>query len=162
TNLFKQALAKRYGNAWTRAGARWALCPSKEFFPKGLGDDRSGPYALCMAQFKSAGRWRFISQRVDQGDPDPVFDKPFTRTWTREGRRRAPSCARLAGVHGTIESNDGTCESLMIGDLAYEVHHHLSTKRVGQHGTDLAGFDKVATYRCRSRGRTITCTNQMG
>ena len=162
TSAFKSLLAVRYGSRFTRASTSWALCPSKEYFPDGL-DGESGTAAICMAQFKSGRTWRYVSGFIEDGEDGPVFgNRPWSRTWTRKWRRQSARCARQAGVRGRVYSNDGTCPSLMLGDIAYTVKQGRRPRYAYWHGTNTAGFSKVAYYRCRSRGRTVTCTNAMG
>ena len=163
TSAFKRALAEYYGSRFTGASQSWALCPSQEFFPDGFdGDDEAPPSAFCMAQFKSGRTWRYISVGIDQGDDGAEMSKPYTRAWTRKWRMLGPKCLKEARVKGRVASNDGTCPALMVSDLDYAIRTHHSTRRTFWHGTNTAGFQTVARYRCRSRARTITCTNALG
>jgi hypothetical protein len=162
TSAFKGLLAARYGSRFTNASKSWALGPGKEFFPDGL-DGESGTAAICMAQFKSGRTWRYVSGLIEDGEDGPVFaHRPWSRTWTRRWRRQSARCVRQAGVRGRLYSNDGTCPSLMVGDIAYTVKQGGRPRYAYWHGTNTAGFEKVARYRCSSRGRTITCRNGLG
>lgn len=161
TAAFKRALAQRYGSNFTRASRSWALCPPQEFFPKGLDDDGT-PSAICMAQFKAGRTWRYVSATIDQGNQGAEMTKPYTRAWTRRWRKLGPKCLRQVRVKGHVASNDGSCPGLMVSDLAYAVRSHHSARRAFWHGTNTAGFQTVARYRCTTRGRSITCTNALG
>ena len=162
TTSFKRLLTNRYRSAWTNAGRSWALCPREEFFTSGFDDD-GVPAAICMAQFRHGHTWRFISASITQTEPGPVFvDKPYTRGWTRKWRRLPAKCLRQVRVRGRAWSNDGTCPALMVSDLAYTVHTGGRPRRAYWHGTNTAGFGTLASYRCHTRGRTITCTNGLG
>jgi hypothetical protein len=161
TVSFESTLKTRYGDAWEQASRRWALCPTQEFFPHGLGNDGTAA-AICMAQFRSGDTWRYVSGLLEYTDDGPVLDRPYTRKWRRAWKRRSASCARRAGVGGVIYSNDGTCPFQMVGDLAYSVERGRTPKYAYWHGTNTAGFTKIARYRCRNGGRTVTCTNAMG
>ncbi|WP_156028369.1 hypothetical protein [Candidatus Solirubrobacter pratensis] len=160
TAAFKDLLASKYP-AFKRASVKWALCPREEFFPAGLDGD-SPPSALCMAQFRSGRTWRYVSARIEQHEPGVLMDKPYTRTWTRRWRKLPSRCLHELDVRGTAYSNDGTCPALMISDLAYTVRKGKRPRRAYWHGTNTAGFQKLASYRCTTRTRTITCTNALG
>jgi hypothetical protein len=162
TASFKRLLADKYGAQWTGAAVSWALCPREEFFPDGF-DGESEPVALCMAQFRSGRTWRYVSASVEQTEPGPAFSgRPYTRAWARKWRKLPSKCLRQLDVRGRAYSNDGSCPALMISDLAYAVRKGKSTRRAFWHGTNTAGFQKLVSYRCRTRGRTITCTNALG
>lgn len=162
TQHFRANLARVYRRAWTRAGRRWAKCPRQQFFPRGLTGQR-GPEAICMAQFRHRRRWRRVQALLEQTESGPGFrQRPFTRTWRRRWQRRGATCRRQAGVRGTISSNDATCPALMVSDLAFEVRRGRRPRRAISHGTNTAGFERIVIFRCRTRGRTIRCTNGMG
>jgi hypothetical protein len=162
TASFKRLLADKYGAAFSGAAVSWALCPREEFFESGL-DDEGTPVALCMAQFRSGPTWRYVSATVEQTEPGPVLgDKPYTRTWTRKWRKLPAKCMRQLRVRGRAWSNDGTCPALMISDLAYTVRKGGKPRRAFWHGTNTAGFQTLASYRCKTRARTVTCTSKLG
>lgn len=162
TAMLKKQLAHRYGSAWTDASRHWALCPKEEFFRHGF-DGKSRPVAICMAEFRSTGkRWRFVSATLQEKASGTAIDKPFTRTWKRRWHKQSSRCRRQADVRGAIYSNDGTCPALQVSDLAYALARHQSTKFAYWHGTNTAGFEKVARFRCHRHGRSIRCVNKMG
>jgi hypothetical protein len=168
TTAFKRLLAARYGTVFTQAGESWAVCPHAEFFPPADNDDDGEydeglPAAICMAQFRRGRTWRYVSGRIEEGRDDAVFEpKPYSRAWTRKWRRLPAKCLRQVRVHGRAWSNDGTCPALMVSDLAYDVRRGKKPKFAYWHGTNTAGFSTVAYYRCKTRGRTVTCTNRLG
>jgi hypothetical protein len=161
TRLFREALASHYGDEWSASTRRWALCPREEFFPAGQDGD-SPALALCMAQFKHAGRWRLVSTSLRQADSGPIMRRPWTRTWTRRWRKQPARCLRQVNVDGHVWSNDGTCPALMVSDLSYAVRAGKPARRAFWHGTNTAGFEHLARYRCNRRGRAIRCTNAVG
>ena len=161
TSAFKRALADSFGSRFTHASRSWALCPSQEFFPHGV-DNESSPSAACMAHFKSGRTWRYVSALIEQGDNGAEMNKPYARAWTRKWRALGPKCLKQVQVKGRVASNDGACPALMTSDLDYAVRTHHSTRRAFWHGTNTAGFEKVARYRCKTHARTITCTNGLG
>ncbi|WP_028061170.1 hypothetical protein [Candidatus Solirubrobacter pratensis] len=168
TAAFKTLLAAKYGSAWSDAARAWALCPREEFFPLADNDDDGEyddglPAAICMAQFRHGRTWRYVSGRIEEGQDGAVFEpKPYTREWTRKWRKLPAKCLRQLHLRGTAYSNDGTCPALMISDLAYDVRKGRKPRRAYWHGTNTAGFQTLASYRCTTRARIVTCTNGLG
>jgi hypothetical protein len=162
TTWFKRLLAEKYGATWSRAGVRWAKCPRQEFFPHGASGDGSAE-AYCMAEFRSGHVWRYVAASVQQGLVAPVLARePFTRRWTRRWRRSPARCLDQLRVPGRAYSNDGACEALMISDLAFGLRTGHHARRAYWHGTNTAGFGKLAAHRCRWRARSVTCRNALG
>lgn len=170
---FRRLLGERYGRAFTGASRPWAICPDEEFFPLADHDDdgyydEGTPAAICMAQFRSpGGQWRYVSGRLEEGEDGAVFSpKPWTRTWTRKWRKLPPKCLKQAGVRtGRAYANDGTCPARMLSDVARQIKQNPDRKRfpyIGWYGTNLAGFEKVAQFKCKRTGRTIKCANGLG
>ena len=169
---FRRLLGERYGRAFTGASKPWAICPDEEFFPLADHDDDGyyddgTPAALCMAQFKApGGQWRYVSVRLEEGEDGAVFaTKPFTHTWTRKWRAMGSRCLKQAGVRGRVLSNDGSCPTRMLSDVASALKQSPKRKRIpyiGWYGTNLAGFEKVARFDCRRTGRTVRCQNGLG
>lgn len=153
---FKHELADQYSSRWTHARPAWVDCPKQEIFALG----GSGPKtALCMAQFKRHGRWRYVSGSVNAR---LHADLSYARSWVRKWRRAGHKCLHGADLSGRLWSNTGACEAQMAGDIAFLHSIGKPVRRVGSHGTNTAGFEHLVLFRCHQCGSGWQCVNPAG
>lgn len=142
--FFRSYLLSTYGVS----DPEYSECPKEQRF-NGM--------ALCKAQFRRNGKWRYVSASVRDGN---AVAYPFTRTWTRKWR----SCKKRGRyAPGKLRSNMGYCDYLMAGDIQYSVKFQGKfPKKVFVHGTNTAGFGEIVKYKCTHKQRTARCKNSLG
>ena len=136
----------------------WAKCPREEVFSLDKGRPKQ---AICMAQYKVGKTWRFYTGTVSVKAEQPSVKSDFSRKWVRRWHScRKPRWAR--DLKGRLRSNYG-CDFLMAGDADYLLRNGERVRSTFWHGTNTAGFQTVARFRCRHLSkRAVTCRNRLG
>jgi hypothetical protein len=131
------------------------VCPAVEIF-----EGHSG----CFAEYNAGGRWHLVSGTVTTSGDSYAVATYFSRSWVRRWVRASRACLRTYRLAGQLESNYGGCAAgQLAGDVATELRlSHRVPRRVGWHGTDTAGFDPMALFRCRRSSGAAICANAVG
>ena len=132
---------------------RGHICPSIEVF---------GGHAHCMVEYPSKGLWHLASGTVTVEGVGYGVEVTYHKSWMRRWRTEPASCTRGWGLSGTIQTNSGLCYADMASDIAYNLREHRGTRLIGEHGTDLAGYQPIVLFRCHRRASAISCSNAVG
>lgn len=160
-------LLRRFGEVFARSHKPWLRCPPVAIAPA---TDESAPTALCGYQFRVHGGYRVGSLSLFLAGG--VLDE-LSRSKAALITKRLRRCPRLADLRlaTTIAVDRELLASDLVGcsdngaSMIRDVHYQR-TGPVGLHGTNRAGFEDEAMFRCarkRSGDRYAAhCRNRLG
>lgn len=149
--VVSKRLGQVYGVAWRHHTPAWSE-PECRVTQAGH---------VCMTEFAHAGRWYVATVQVTGRRTKFLF----RRNWTRKWREATPECIGSTRLVGTLSSNDGACDIVVVGQNwgNGEVIRYTGLKKtILYYGTDSAQWPDFNRYRCTYANGTLRCLNRFG
>jgi hypothetical protein len=149
--VVSKRLAQVYGVAWRNHTPSWSKPECRVISPQ----------HICMTEFAHAGTWYIATMQVTGRKTKFLF----RRHWTRRWREATPDCIGSTRLEGTLSSNDGACDVVVLGQNwgNGEVIRYTGFKKtILYYGTDSALWPDFNRYRCTYSGATLQCLNRFG
>jgi hypothetical protein len=185
TAALATTLRRRYGSSFITSQRKWMKCPQQELLPL-TGDHLA--MAACRFEFGTP-HGQFVGGSVDMallGGAVAPYDKLASETYRKDIQSCPIPPNRSGWANGVSLTNrrltnttslvaGHACRWLigptgMAGDIESDVARQdgriPSIETVGFHGTNLAGFEDMATFRCRisrvGAENSFDCRNRLG
>jgi hypothetical protein len=114
-----------------------------------------------MTEFAHAGTWYVATVQVTGRRTKFLF----RRHWTRKWREATPDCIGAMRLEGTLSSNDGACDIVVVGQNwgnGEVIRYSGFKKTILYYGTDSALWPDFNRYRCTYADGTLQCLNRFG
>jgi hypothetical protein len=185
TTVLSNALAAKFGGSFTHATTTWVRCPDSEISPPAVSGDTFT--ATCRFAFRTG---KSLAEGATQMALKSGVAAPSGTLIAVTGSTDLRNCAipsqRRGWANGVWLSNRNLMNSGTLGqgrrcawlvgpagmaadiesDVAARAGRPLAREVVGLHGTNLAGFEDIATFPCavshRKTNYRFDCRNKLG